>query len=459
MSASAIGKYRIHEKIGAGGMGSVHLGLLHASGGFRRIVAIKRLLPHLAEDAEFVGAFLDEARLASRIHHPNVVPVLDVVAENGEVFIVLEHVLGVSLASLVKLAQASGSPVPPRIAASIAANVLHGLQAAHEATSDDRTPLHLIHRDVSPQNILLGKDGVARLIDFGVAKAVGRSQSTAEGRVKGKQSYMAPEHLLGSATPASDIYSASIVLWELLTLRRLFIEERTVAERIAGKPVDPPGSSPFAAVVMRGLQHDQRARFSTPREMAIALEEIGIATPREVGEWVSGVAGAQIEERHRLVERAESAAWDSLPVVTEARVTEARSVDVQPETSGEGPSTRPRRARFGPKVAGFGVALALVGAVFAAVGSFRARAPRAVEGAGAPPAASEDALPAPTPSSPAALPATAVADPRPPPTASADKPKPAVAVGARPARRPSQPCKPYSIDKDGRTVFNEACLR
>ena len=303
-SPRAVGNYRLFERIGAGGMGSVYLGRLFASGGFRRLVAIKRLHEHLAEDADFVSAFLDEARLASRIHHPNVVAPLDVVATGGEVFLVFEHILGTSLSVLHRLARVLGEPIPPRIAVSIMIDVLHGLHAAHEATGDDGHTLGLVHRDVSPQNILVGKDGSARLLDFGIAKATGRSQVTGEGIVKGKRGYMAPEHLLGAASRASDLYSASVVLWEVVAMRRLFPDEQSVTDRLAGRAIDSPFApapattshaprpasaawpepAAIEAIVMRGLSREPSERFESAREMAIALEALGVATSREVGE-------------------------------------------------------------------------------------------------------------------------------------------------------------------------------
>jgi len=173
-----VGPYRLFDKIGSGGMGSVHLARFFAPGGFRRIVAIKHLHPHHAEDAAFVSAFLDEARLASRIHHPNVVASLDVVTEGGEVFLVFEHVPGVSLATLAANAKARGETIPLGIATSLMLNVLHGLQAAHEARGDHGEPLDLVHRDVTPQNVLVGRDpgregDQLKLVDFGIAVVPG----------------------------------------------------------------------------------------------------------------------------------------------------------------------------------------------------------------------------------------------------------------------------------------------
>jgi len=204
-------------------MATVHLARQRGAVGFARTVAVKRLRPQFAEDPDFVAMFLDEARLAARIHHPNVVTTLDVVATGGEVFLVMEYVQGESLSRLFRTAVEKEQRIDPRFAATILASVLHGLHAAHEAVSEDGEALNIVHRDVSPQNILVGVDGVARVLDFGVAKAAIRTQATRDGQLKGKLSYMSPEQILGEeVTRQADIYSASVVLWEALTMRRAF---------------------------------------------------------------------------------------------------------------------------------------------------------------------------------------------------------------------------------------------
>ncbi|HSQ67748.1 MAG TPA: serine/threonine-protein kinase, partial [Polyangiaceae bacterium] len=214
-----IGRYVLCDAIASGGMATVHLGRLLGPVGFSRTVAIKRLHPHFARDPEFVAMFLDEARLAARIRHPNVVSTLDVVVLQGELFVVMDYVHGEALSKLIR---ANGA-VPPPIAASIIAGVLYGLHAAHEAKTDDGAPLHIVHRDISPQNVLVGVDGSARVVDFGVAKAVGRLQTTREGALKGKIAYMSPEQIsTDSVDRRTDIYAASVVLWEMLTGKRLY---------------------------------------------------------------------------------------------------------------------------------------------------------------------------------------------------------------------------------------------
>src|SRR5580700_10113505 len=210
-----VGRYALHHEIASGGMATVHIGRLLGPVGFARTVAIKRLHAHMARNPEFVAMFLDEARLAARIRHPNVVSTLDVVATEGELFVVMEYVPGDSLARLLHAAREAGEPVPLPVAASIMVDVLHGLHAAHEASDERGQPLGLVHRDVSPHNVLVGTDGAAHVIDFGIAKAAGRAQVTREGQLKGKLAYMAPEQLKGGTGGSkvdrrADVFGAAV---------------------------------------------------------------------------------------------------------------------------------------------------------------------------------------------------------------------------------------------------------
>jgi serine/threonine-protein kinase len=274
-------------------------------------VAIKRLHPHLAADQEIVAMLVDEARLVARIRHPNVVPTLDIVAEQGEVFLVMEYVQGESLASIARMMREKGGLPRPEIAATILAGVLHGLQAAHEAKGERGESLGIVHRDVSPQNILVGLDGVPRVVDFGVAKAVDRiGDTTGDGQLKGKLAYMPPEQVGGAVGPTTDVYAASVVLWETLTGRRLFGggNQLEVYDKIMKGTVEPPskhvpGLSPaLDAVTMRGLSREPRDRYQTAREMALALEEASpMATASKIGAWVEAEAGATLRERARRV--------------------------------------------------------------------------------------------------------------------------------------------------------------
>ena len=311
-----VGRYALYGEIAAGGMATVHFGRLLGPAGFSRTVAIKRLHPGFAKDPEFVSMFLDEARLAARIRHPNVVPTLDVVATSGELFLVMDYVQGESLGRLVRSMSLVNSSTSPSIAASIISSVLHGLHSAHEATSERGEPLGIVHRDVSPQNILVGTDGIARVLDFGVAKAVGRLQTTREGQIKGKLAYMPPEQLRGGEmTRQADIYATAVVLWETLTSKRLFSgdNEGVIVAKILESKVERPSrivpglSKAYDDLVMRGLSRDVSKRFGTAREMALALERCGpMAPPSEIGAWVEAMAKTVLTVRANRIADIES---------------------------------------------------------------------------------------------------------------------------------------------------------
>ena len=302
-----VGRYVLFDEIASGGMASVHYGRMRGSVGFARSVAVKRLHRHLSTDPEFVAMFLDEARLAARIHHSNVVDTLDVVTVGNELILVMEYIHGESLAMLLRAVRREGTLVPPPIVAAIISGVLHGLHAAHEATSEQGTPLGIVHRDMSPQNVIVGADGIARVLDFGVAKALTRSQTTRDGQLKGKLAYMAPEQLRrGVVDRRTDVYAASVVLWEALTTERMHDadDEAGLVMAILEPKIEPPsarvaGVSPeLDAVVMRGLDPSLERRFPAALAMADALEKaIAPARPREVAEWVAQIARAPLATR------------------------------------------------------------------------------------------------------------------------------------------------------------------
>jgi serine/threonine-protein kinase len=323
-----VGRYAIYTVIASGGMASVHLGRLLGPVGFSRTVAIKRLHPRFARDPEFVAKFLEEAHLVARIKHPHVIPMLDIVATAGELFLVMEYIAGESLARLTQAAREKGERVPARVAVAIVVGLLQGLHAAHEARDEHGHPLAIVHRDVSPQNVLVGVDGQARVLDFGIAKVAGRAQSTEDGPAKGKLGYTAPEQLRGEeVTRHVDVYAAAVVLWELVAGQRLFQAENegatltmilrgnvappSAAARAAGA-VPPSGKEALErldAVVLRGLHLQPAERFATAREMALALENaVAPATASEVGAWVEQVASATLARRAAEITAIESGA-------------------------------------------------------------------------------------------------------------------------------------------------------
>jgi serine/threonine-protein kinase len=314
-----VGRYALFEVIATGGMASVHLGRLMGQVGFARTVAIKRLHPNFACDPEFVAMLMDEARLAARIRHPNVVPTLDIVAEGKEVLLVMDYVAGESLHQLLRAAREAQRPPPIPVVAAIMVGVLNGLHAAHEATNESGEPLGIVHRDVSPHNILVGTDGVARVLDFGIAKAAGRMHQTRGAQVKGKLRYMPAEQMLArQVTRVADVYSASVVLWEALTGQRLFDGENDaqvmmqVLERQCPKPSTVRRDIPPAldAIVSRGLQRNPEDRFPTAKAMAAALENAVPPVKRSaVTDWVLTTVGDAIgrrEARVAAVERSPS---------------------------------------------------------------------------------------------------------------------------------------------------------
>lgn len=312
-----VGRYEIFDEIASGGMATVYLGRIIGSGGFSRTVAIKRLHPQFAKNPEFVTMFLDEARLAARIRHPNVVPTLDVVAASGELFLVMEYVEGETLSRLARRLKERGQRVPMPVLMRIMADALQGLHAAHEARDERGVPLNIVHRDVTPQNILVGIDGVSRLLDFGVAKAAGRAQTTQEGQIKGKLAYMAPEQLMSSGvTRETDIYAASVILWEMLTGARLVTGESEIdlVANLLKRDIHPPSRlvaevpKELDALVMRGLAAKAVDRFATAREMCVALGQCGIREEPSiaVGEWVATLAIESLTHRMAKVAALES---------------------------------------------------------------------------------------------------------------------------------------------------------
>jgi hypothetical protein len=304
-------RYVLHDSIGSGGMATVHIGQLHAPLGFTRVVAIKRLHPALSHQAEFAAMLVDEARITARVRHLNVIPTLDVFLDDGECFLVMEYVEGEALAKLLRSASQANVLVPLGVVSAVLTGVLHGLHAAHVAKSGSGEPLEIIHRDVSPQNILVGTDGIARVFDFGVAKALGRLQQTRAGEFKGKLPYLAPEQFAeGAPDRRVDVYAASVTLWETLTTRRLFDggSEEEVFGKILQSRIPAPSElrpglpAALDELVLRGLSRSPAARFDSAEQMALELERVvPPATPREVHAWLTSLAGEALSKRAALV--------------------------------------------------------------------------------------------------------------------------------------------------------------
>jgi serine/threonine protein kinase len=312
-----VGRYEILAEIASGGMATVFLGRLASAPGFERQVAIKKLHPHLERQQDFVEMFLDEARIVARIHHPNVVQTLEFGADPGGHFLVMDYVEGPTLAKMLAKAASVGERIPAPVAVRIALDTLSGLHAAHEITGDDGRPLGIVHRDVSPQNILVSTDGSARITDFGVARANERLAVTRTGQLKGKLSYMAPEQARGELTDRrADVFAMGVILWEMLAGRRLFrgkadTEAETLTKVLYGditrvSAVHPDIHPLLDAICARALERPLDARFASCADFAEAIEQalrsgVEVATPREVARYVEQAYGDEIAQRRASI--------------------------------------------------------------------------------------------------------------------------------------------------------------
>jgi serine/threonine protein kinase len=278
---SRLGRYQVVGRIATGGMAEVYLAVHGELAGFRTPVVLKKVLPHLACNPEFIDMFLDEARIASLLDHPNVVRIYEVGRSESEYFLAMELVQGKPLQALLRRANDSRAHVlEPRLAAFIVAQAASGLHHAHNLTDPLGNTLGLVHRDVSPQNILLSFEGSVKVIDFGVARALGRITETQTGGMKGKFGYMSPEQARGEDLDLrADIFALGVVLWEAVTGKRLFQRDNDLAtmRALIYDPIPKPSTvSPVVegleSIIMRAMARDPAQRFQTARDLANALE-------------------------------------------------------------------------------------------------------------------------------------------------------------------------------------------
>jgi serine/threonine-protein kinase len=309
LTGRRLGRYEVLAQLASGGMATVYAARAQGVAGFERLVAIKVLHPHLAHDDEFISMFLDEARLAARIRHPNVVPTLDISDSQGDgYFLVMEYIEGDHFGSLLREAARAGKNLPPGVALRVVVDALEGLGAAHMLAGADGKALGIVHRDISPHNILVGSDGIARITDFGVAKAEVRLSSTRDGQFKGKLAYMAPEQAsTGFADQRSDLFGMGVVLWESLVGRRLFKAENNgeLLNRLLYADIPAPSEyvpelAPLDGVLAKALERDAAARFQTAADFVDAIEAAaaavgGIGNQRSVGRSVKELLGPKIE--------------------------------------------------------------------------------------------------------------------------------------------------------------------
>jgi serine/threonine-protein kinase len=495
-----VGRYALYDKVASGGMATVFIGRLVGPVGFARTVAIKRLHPQFASDQAFVSMFLDEARLAARIQHPNVVSTLDVVATMGELFLVMDYVRGESVSALIRYAKTAGGRIPERVAAAIVSGSLQGLHAAHVATDETGSPLGIVHRDVSPQNMIVGVDGTPRVLDFGVAKAANRLHTTRGGEIKGKISYMPPEQLEGHAVDCrADIYSMGLVLFEMLTGERMFRTHEEVASiaRILRNEIVLPGSidpalAAWDPLIRRATAKDPAQRFPTARAMAIDVERVvGVASTVEVADLVEHLAGDTIKLRTQRIAEIESSSGvvnsmghaalaeeigcKGSPALEDVTV-EHESVERTTVASAISHAVSVRsvilqnRRRWPIAVV---ASVAAVGALLAFL--FRTASPTAPTVAtGGPSESASAALPPPPPGPPPLPPPTSAAEspaastvsqpaapatppPPPVPTTASPAPRPRPVPPQKPAAKPN--CeRPTTVDNAGHVHFRPECL-
>lgn len=436
------GRYRVVSEIASGGMGMVYLAVRAEPDGTRRPVAVKALHAHLADDPEFIASFVDEARIASRIVHPNVVRVEDVEMVGEQLVIVMEYVEGIALALLLKNVRARDTTLAIPVVRRVIHDALLGLHAAHELHDETGAPLGVVHRDVSPHNLLVGADGITRVSDFGIATATGRVASTRTGGgVKGKLQYLSPEQVYRKTLDRrADLFAVGTVLWECLTGRRLFsagTEGETLA-MVLREPIAPPSVHrsdvplELDEICLRALERDPERRFPSAREAADALAEGEMASREDVGALVAQAAPASLSARHAVLSQALRDAGFS----TNAAV-EVHEVDATPNVA-SGRQARPASSRL-PLVAAL-----FVGVVGGAVGvGFAARANKAPAADTAPPSAIESAIPPPAPTVSSAPTTTAPEVPVPRATASAAPSHPRHATSARPPKKPVPGGRPF----------------
>ncbi|MFO0597670.1 MAG: serine/threonine-protein kinase [Myxococcaceae bacterium] len=312
LSRVHLGRFELIQRLEVGGMAEIFIALERAAHDFERVVVIKKALPHLAQKANFREMFLQEARWVARLNHPNIVQIYELGEADGASFIAMEHVPGVSFRDLVAAAVNSGKSVPLGVVVGLMAQACAGAHAAHELNDPDGKPLGLVHRDISPHNLMVTAGGHVKLLDFGIAKATELGiDTTRTGALKGKVHYMSPEQVLQERLDRrSDVFALAIVTWELMTLRRLFKRENELAtmQAITGGEASRPERSRedvppiLSAAVMKGLKVDRGERYATADELRRAIESAADTAglkhgTDEIAAWVQDLLGPTLKER------------------------------------------------------------------------------------------------------------------------------------------------------------------
>ena len=347
-----VGRYDLLAELGRGGMASVYLARAFGSAGFERLAAVKLLHRALCADPDFVEMFLDEARVAARLHHPNATAITDVGADGPQLYMVMDYVEGDTLHAVQCTAAKLQRSVPLGITLRVVLDALAGLEAAHELRGPDGTSLGLIHRDVTPQNVLVGVDGTSRLVDFGIARAAGRAGVTTVGVLKGKLPFMAPEQIRGRAVDRrADVFSMGVTLWETVALRRCFpSREGALTSRLGNEAyrplveVTPHVPAALDAICRRALAFEPADRFATASEFAEAIERdfrADLATQRELGQFMSVVAADKLRAEREAARRSAQPMPARPPHPTPLR-------SARPSARAAPPTARPTPARPGP---------------------------------------------------------------------------------------------------------------
>jgi serine/threonine-protein kinase len=365
-----LGRYELLGSLSTGGMAEIFLARQTGIEDFEKLVVVKKILPQLANEEAFVEMFLDEARIAAKLNHPNIVQIYDLGQEGNEYFIAMEYLEGESLGYLVNKARKEGYKIPPAIAAGIIAQVCDGLDYAHKYKDVTGKPQDIVHRDVSPQNIIVLFTGLIKLVDFGIAKAASQMHKTCIGTLKGKLAYMSPEQCTGKQLDfRSDIFSVGVVFWEILTRQRLFKRdsEAEVVNAIKSKPIPnireirPEISSELEAVVHKALEKNPQDRFQSAAEMGSAirryLQEMGVSAGiPEIHAFVDGIFifGARARTIHQALENilAKSASEISFGAIkpgSDASLP-SRSVYVGVETRAKPVQVEPASQDFGEPI-------------------------------------------------------------------------------------------------------------
>jgi eukaryotic-like serine/threonine-protein kinase len=326
-----VGRYEVLVPIASGGMATVYLARSRGAGGFEREVALKLTHAHLRESPDFQTLLIEEAKLASAIHHHNIVSVLDVGDDPLGLFLVMDYVEGDTLSGLMRRARAAGEEMPRPLAMRALLDSFAGLHAAHETRDQDGELLQIVHRDFSPQNILVGTNGVAKLTDFGIAKAASRTGNTSAGLIKGKVAYMSPEQARGFALDRrSDVWAAGVLTWEIAAGRLLWSREdedvSTLIKLVTTPPprvreVFPAVSDALDAAIAKALSMDPEDRWPTAASFAKAIASAAeVADTEELAEYVRRMAGPKIAQRRQQV-RSMGALRAQIGEIAEASMT------------------------------------------------------------------------------------------------------------------------------------------